>query len=265
MADKFYVICTTPRSGSNLLCNLLESSRVMGHPKEFLNLDSVILPFAQRNNLLNNESQICLDTYLDNVVPKFSSKNNVFGMKLLYDQFEPYMELNVIREFIHQCKFIWLLRKDVLSQAISMYIANETNEWTSFNEQTNQEQENKNRREFVDYNESKINNYLTKLAKLNLNWIEFFSVNQLDYLPVTYEDVLKNTNQVCHSICDFCEIETDHEFSLKQASFKKQGDDLNTRFRDAFRKSSVMNLAIPTEVKEIELRGIRLADCNLNS
>ena len=132
MTNTFYVICTTPRSGSNLLCNLLESSGVMGYPKEFLNLDSVVLPFAQRNNLVDSESRIYLDSYLEQVVKKFSSRNNVFGMKLLFDQFEPYMQLNVIRQFIPRFKFIWLLRKDVLSQAISQHIAKETNEWTSF-------------------------------------------------------------------------------------------------------------------------------------
>lgn len=264
MTNTFYVICTTPRSGSNLLCNLLESSGAMGQPKEFLNLDSVILPFAQRNNLIDSESQIYLDTYLDQVVKKFSSKNNVFGMKLLFDQFEPYMELNAIRKFIPQFKFIWLLRKDVLSQAISQHIARETNEWTSFNERNNQEKEHKSRREFVDYDENKINRFLKKLAKDNLNWIEFFSVNQLDYLPVTYEDLLKNTNQVCHNICDFCGVKTDYQFSLQQASFKKQGDEINERFGAVFRKDSAMNLAKQTENQEIQLRGIKLADHNLS-
>ena len=263
MTNSFYVICTTPRSGSNLLCNLLESSGVMGQPKEFLNLDSVVLPFAQPNNLIDSESRIYLDTYLDNVVNKFSSKNNVFGMKLLFDQFEPYMELNVIRQFIPQFKFIWLLRKDVLSQAISQHIARETNEWTSFNEQNNQEKENKSRREFVDYDENKIGSFLKKLAKDNLNWIEFFSVNQLDYLPVTYEDLLQDTNQVCHNICNFCGVKTDYQFSLKKASFKKQGDEINERFRAAFRKSSAMNLARQTENQEIQLREVKLANRNL--
>ena len=262
MTNNFYVICTTPRSGSNLLCSLLESSGVMGHPREFLNLDSVVLPFAQRNNLIDSESRIYLDTYLDHVVKKFSSKNNIFGMKLLFDQFEPYMELNAIRKFIPQFKFIWLLRKDVLSQAISQHIARETNEWTSFNEQNNQEKENKSRREFVDYDESKIGSFLEKLAKDNLNWIEFFSVNQLDYLPVTYEDLLQNTNQVCHNICNFCGVKTDYQFFLQQASFKKQGNKINERFRAAFCKSSAMNLAIQTDVKEINLRGNKLANSN---
>ena len=128
------------------------------------------------------------------------------------------------------------------------------------NEQNNQEKEHKSRREFVDYNEAKINKFLGKLAKDNLNWIEFFSVNQLDYIPVTYEDILQNTNQVCHDICDFCGVETDHQFSLSKASFKKQGDDINERFRVTFRKSSAMNLAVPVENQEIELRGIKLSN-----
>lgn len=264
MTNKFYVICTTPRSGSNLLCNLLESSGVMGHPKEFLNLNSVILPFANRHNLINlDESRIYLDHYLNSAVDKFSSKNNVFGMKLLFDQFEPYMELNNVRQFLQNFKFVWLFRKDVLSQAVSMHIAKETDEWTYMNEQNNQEQEKKNRRDLVEYDEQKINKFLKKLAKDNLNWVEFFSINQVDYLPVTYEDILLDANQVCHSICDFCGVETSHKFSTSQAKFKKQGNNINEKFMTTFRQNSIMNIAKMTESYEIEIRGNKLACHNV--
>jgi len=261
MTKKSYIICTTPRSGSNLLCNLLESSGVMGQPKEFLNLDSVILPFARRNSLMNLEdSFLYLDTYLDSAVDKFSSNNNVFGMKLLYDQFEPYMELNNVRKFLQDFKFIWLLRKDVLSQSVSMHIAKETNEWTYLNEQNNQKEENKNRRDFVKYDEAKISQFLKKLAKDNLKWIEFFSINQIDYLPVTYEDILLNTNQACHNICDFCGVQTNHEFSIKQAKFKKQGNNLNEKFMTTFRNNSALNISRATDSYEIDIRGTKLVE-----
>lgn len=260
MTNKFYVICTTPRSGSNLLCNLLESSGVMGQPKEFLNLDSVILPFAQRNNLIDSESRIYLDKYLNSTVDKFSSNNNIFGMKLLFDQFEPYMELNSVREFLQNFKFIWLFRKDVLSQAVSMHIAKETNEWTYLNEQQNREQENKNRRDFVQYDELKINKFLRKLAKDNLNWIEFFSINQIEYLPVTYEEVLLNSQQICHKICNFCGVETNYEFAIKQAKFKKQGNELNEKFIATFRGNSNLNISKSTNIHEIEIRKTKLAE-----
>ncbi len=34
-----YLICATPRSGSTLLCGLLESSGVAGHPASYFNRD----------------------------------------------------------------------------------------------------------------------------------------------------------------------------------------------------------------------------------
>src|SRR5436309_2455443 len=120
-----YAVCTTPRSGSNLLCDLLEGSREMGCPREFFNLQSFVVPFAEHHGLIE-DSRVPFDRYLDQVVDVFSTSNGVFGTKLLFDQFEPYMALASVRSFLKSCKFIWLIRKDVVAQAVSMYIANAT-------------------------------------------------------------------------------------------------------------------------------------------
>ena len=48
MDKKIYLICTTPRSGSNLLSSLLESSELMGKPSEYLNIKGTI-PLLAKN------------------------------------------------------------------------------------------------------------------------------------------------------------------------------------------------------------------------
>ena len=235
MADKFYVICTTPRSGSNLLCNLLETSGVMGQPSEFLNPEGSLIPGAKKYELIESDYTINLDKYLDKIIAKHSSKNGVFGLKLLYDQFENFRNFRQVKNIFKKSKFILLLRKDIVAQAVSMHIATETDMWKSF-------EENEEKRKMVDYKEDKISFYADRFVRQDLRWIDFFSINQLEYLQVFYEDILINPHKICSQICNFCEVETEHHFSLGSTKFKKQGNELNEKFIQMFRHNSDFNI-----------------------
>ncbi|WP_413167431.1 Stf0 family sulfotransferase [Capilliphycus salinus ALCB114379] len=258
MDKKTYVICTTARSGSNLLCDLLASSKMMGNPKEVLNVDSMLRPYCEKNGLFEQNSQVSMTTYLDHIVNSLSSKNNVFGMKALFDQLEPFLRLEAVKELLQTSKFIWLVRRDLVAQAVSMYIARVTNEWTSMNEKQNQEKENKSRRDDVQYDRDKINHFMEYLTQQNLKLLDFFAINQIDYLQVYYEDILVNPNQICQEICKFCDVEVEHEFSIDSASFKKQGNELNEKLATKFRQESSLNLSVQLQDTEINLREITI-------
>ena len=258
IAQKSYVICTTPRSGSNLLCGLLTSSKILGKPNEVLNVDSVLRPFCEKHNLFEDNFQISMNNYLNCAREKRHSKNNVFGVKILFDQLEPLLDSKEVRQLLQTSKLIWLVRKDVVAQAVSMYIAKATDEWDSIDEQRNKGNESKSRRDKVQYDGKKINNYLDYLVKQNLQWLKLFSVNQIEYLQVYYEDLLLSPQQVCQDICKFCGVETHHEFSIDSVRFKKQGNELNERFANTFRQESSLNLSIKREDQEIQRRGITI-------
>ncbi|WP_026793727.1 MULTISPECIES: Stf0 family sulfotransferase [Planktothrix] len=257
---KSYVICTTPRSGSNLLCDLLAASKVMGNPQEFLNVDSMLSPFCKKNGLVDTESKVNLESYIKLVMEKFSSQNQVFGMKALFDQLEPFLELNSTRQFLQNSKFIWLVRQDVLAQAVSMYIAQATDEWTSLNEENNRQQENKNRRDTLKYNQEKIDKKLKYLTRYNLKWLEFFAINKIEYLTVFYEDIFKNPTLACQDICRFCGVETDYSFPMEKAKFKKQGDQINETFITTFSENSGLNLKNISPTFELDIKGVKLIE-----
>ena len=258
MDKKTYAICTTARSGSNLLCDLLNSSKMMGNPKEILNVDSMLRPFCERHHLFQDDSQIAMNDYLNFAIDKLSSKNNTFGMKVLFDQLEPFLDLQAVRQLLQTSQLIWLVRRDVVAQAVSMYIARVTNEWTAMNETENQERENKNRRTEVQYDREKIGQFVKYLTQQNFNWLNFFAINQVDYLQVYYEDLLINPDLVCQNICKFCGVEPEEKFSLNNARFKKQGNELNERLAATFRQESPWNLNIQSEEKTLKVRKVTI-------
>ncbi len=235
ITNKFYVIGTTPRSGSNMLCDLLSSSRVMGNPSEFLNPKGSLIPLVKKYNLFDSQGRVSLSSYLSYMIEQRSTENNCFGLKLLFDQLDIFIEYDTVKQFLKQCNFIWLVRQDVIAQAVSLYIATETDSWKSF------EQEKKSRDQ-VEYNEEQISYFLDLIIHQNAKWEEFFLTNQIDYLKVTYEELLQKPRQICIKICQFCGVETEHKFLIKTVKFKKQGDSLNEKFAENFRNNSRMNL-----------------------
>lgn len=234
MEKTLYLICTTPRSGSNLLCSLLSQSGMMGRPGEYLNPTS-ISNLSNKHGLFSPGQPVLLDEYLNFLMQKFSSKNNVFGLKVLSNQFEPLINLPPLKAYTQRCKLIWLSRRDVIAQAISMYIASETDAWKSIHE-------NSEKRATVEYDEAKLARSTDLLTTYNLGWMQFFAINQVEYLSVTYEDLVAAPNDVCHQVCNFCGVYPDHTFSIEDSPLKKQGDDLNERFAEMFRQNSALNL-----------------------
>lgn len=118
-----YVICTTPRSGSNFLGALLESTGRLGHPKEYFNG-----PARRRNGLQNfpDDPELQLaEVFRLGVTP-----NGVYGLKIFAYQFD------LVRscrwpEVLPNLSYVLLEREDVLGQAISMVRAQQTDQYRS--------------------------------------------------------------------------------------------------------------------------------------
>ncbi len=255
-----YAIATTPRSGSNLLCDLLEMSDVMGAPREFLNITGFMVPFAQEYGLIREDSTIDCQEYLDQVVEAFASDNSVFGMKLVFDQLEFLFSLRAVRDFMKGMKFVWLVRKDVISQAVSLHIARETNEWDSFDEETHREKLGRSLRDKVEYDPFKIARYVEDIERQNKKWSEFFEVNEVTPLTITYEELIGSGEKVCNDILGFCSVAAVSITSIDESKYKRQSDDLNEIFCDRFRtERDVLSLDGTYSAREVvEEGGVRL-------
>src|ERR1700733_13987352 len=83
---KSYIVAATPRCGSNLLCNLMWQSGLLGAPAEYWNY---IKRQAPKQRIIGTgmmerlEATSPLD-YIAKLVACRTSKNGVFGVKLLF-------------------------------------------------------------------------------------------------------------------------------------------------------------------------------------
>lgn len=126
-----YVIASTPRSGSSLLCEGLESTGVAGRPAE------VFAPDFRRPwfDLWGLQLDAPFSDYLDAALRHGTGRNGVYGMKIQY------MHVGVLANWAcakGECVFeklfggalfVNLVRRDRRAQALSWFRAIRTNQW----------------------------------------------------------------------------------------------------------------------------------------
>ncbi|BBZ46464.1 Stf0 family sulfotransferase [Mycobacterium parmense] len=117
-----YVIATSPRSGSNLLCEALAHTGIAGRPAE------IGLKFR---------GDVPFDEYVPARIREFATDNGVCGVKLFWGHLQVLVRAGcasgdsdqVLEHFFPGAHYIRLIRPDRRGQAISLYRALATNEF----------------------------------------------------------------------------------------------------------------------------------------
>jgi len=125
-----YAICTTARSGSNLICDYLKNTRLLGAPIEALNPDAI----RQSKfflGLKDESGTVSLGAYLEWLRRITRSPNGVFGIKLLFEDFDTLRGLPALAGLLRNSRVIHLRRRAKLRQAISYYFAEMTGQWVA--------------------------------------------------------------------------------------------------------------------------------------
>lgn len=184
-----YVVCATPRSGSNFLCQLLASTGVLGRPREYFNAvgrrkyDDPAYPEDPR-------------LQLDRVLGTGATSNRIYGVKLhafqlapLLDQVDPFAELPRVRAIRQR-------RDDTLGQALSWARA----------QQTNQHRAGDPPEGVASYGRAQIDASLDFLARENAWWDDHLARIDVPVLEIRYEDLEADPQREVDRVADFLRI-----------------------------------------------------------
>ena len=120
--DVVYVVCTTMRSGSGLLCHGLRGTGLAGVPAEY---------FHPRQRARLAERWRCSDTtagYIRELRARRSGPNGVFGLKLHSHQMR---NLDALDSLLPGAGYVRLRRRDIDAQAVSLWTALQTRQFYS--------------------------------------------------------------------------------------------------------------------------------------
>ncbi|MBC8501377.1 MAG: sulfotransferase [DPANN group archaeon] len=222
--EKSYIICCTPRSGSNLLRLLLRETELAGNPKEH---------FGSMFKVVEN-GNIPYVEYLRKIKSFTSTPNKVFGTKMhwfIYEKFERFMKRtsyyknlkgdDLLREIFPNLKYIFLTRKDKIKQAISYWKAKQTRVWVSFgNEELAYKKE-------PVYSFKGINECLKKIELDEEKWLAFFKDNNLSPLTIIYEDLCENFEGAIKEVLKLLEVSIPKNLKVSKPKSRILSDDLS--------------------------------------
>lgn len=213
-----YIIAMTPRSGSSYLCDVLTKCNQFGSPIEVMNQN-----FIPR--IMQKIPGRTPDEYIRNVTRVRKSRNQVAGFKASWFQFKNFYDEVARPEFLTGFKYIYLTRRDLAAQAVSLYKATAS---TVFHTNIQHDDDAIRTLESMEYDYDSIDNWYRHIYQQEKGWNAFFYENNITPLCISYEDVEEDVLDVLRRIARFVGIEA-NELSMPEAPsvFKKIRDQRN--------------------------------------
>ena len=178
VADRGYAICTSGRSGSNLLCQYLSSTGLLGHPLEYFNA-------AGRRMFGLPDYPDEPDKQVDCIRTVGATRNGIYGVKIFPAQLDVVAKSIRWSERLPGLRFVRLGRRDLLGQAISWSRALQTGQWQSTVPACAP----------ADYDADQIHQCLRAAASDDARWGIFFARNGIEPAAIMYEDLVADPQE----------------------------------------------------------------------
>jgi trehalose 2-sulfotransferase len=256
-----YVICSTPRSGSYLLCGALVETGVAGIPTERFPRPPDFEVTTQRlEEAVTRWSSELESTptddaaYVRKILQQGTTPNGVFGIKIHRVQLDDairrigaYLGRNdlavphLLESAFPNLSYIWLRRRDKIAQAISLFKANSSMSFVQISGQR------PTTRIKIDYDEMKIAFYLSAIRNWDNGWRYFFDSNDIQPLIIEYEDLASSYVETVRSVLAFLRIPGADGISIGKPRYEQMSDGISAswiaRFKESRSKPS--RVAIP--------------------
>lgn len=214
-----YFICTTPYSGSKLLCAGLRQTDIAGRPREYFAVlgkklyeeQLAVSTKPENAHGVAKHRDICLgEDYLAAVFAYGTSRNGVFGTEVVWDYFDDlvcrlrqlsaYKEmpvLNLLSAHFPNLHFIWMTRRDKERQAAALWRAYQTA--SGMGDHTlSSGRELPARFEIIE-------RLALGIAADEANWLNFFKACGIQPITVIYEEFMTSyQTTIRHLLQDLC-------------------------------------------------------------
>jgi trehalose 2-sulfotransferase len=234
-----YLICATPRTGSTLLCGLLESTGVAGHPESYFNRKS-LTSYARQWNLPRSEQGLIDGAFVRAAVAAGSTPNGVFGARIMGETLPELLaalqalstaparsDLDLVTDAFGRTRFIHLRRWDVVAQAVSWARAEQTHFWHPGEEVLPGAQS-------PHYNRDLLERLAARVRALEEAWSNWFAGLGLVPHEIEYDDLARDPIGAARAALDFLGLDLPPDRSI-EVRHHRQADDLNADWIARFR------------------------------
>lgn len=242
-----YVICTSPRSGSTLLCRLLREVGHAGFPDSHFhepNLDEWLGCYGFRKEQFRT-SKDALTAVFQAALDYGRGTSEIFGLRLQRHSFDFFMEqLNVLYPYLPDDKsrliaafgetlFIHLTRESKLDQAISYVKATQSGLWHLAPDGTEIERLSEPKEPV--YDAAAISSQLQLFERMEAGWRAWFRNEGIEPLRVTYEELSAAPNMTLARVLEALGLEHEQIAAIAPPTVKL-ADTTNREWAERFQQ-----------------------------
>jgi trehalose 2-sulfotransferase len=263
-----YLICSTPRSGSTLLCEVLAATGVAGRPEEYYqHRRRTGLPRRPREYFEDAETpevvRILGDytrvddepslfdprrfpdypSYLEWTIERGTTPNGVFGAKVMWGYFNGFVDslraalgesvqptrTVLERSFPNLHGWIFVTRREKDRQAVSLWKAIQNWTWRR-DEDTHQVT-----REPLEYSFDALHHLTRQLTEHEREWWAFFGASGLRPLTITYEDLTADYERAALAALEHLRIAPPAELDFGGLRMSRQADAQSDEWLERYR------------------------------
>jgi LPS sulfotransferase NodH len=232
-----YVVCTIPRSGSNLLTDGLRDTRRAGIPKQFF------LPKSEARYAagLGLDPAVDYVAYVRGIVNKKTTRNEVFGFKLMSWYLEDFLnrlraahafgnstanDLELLCNAFPRLRFIRIVRRHKLRQALSTARALQTGLWKV--------QKGKSTLREPEFDPDLIEQSLREAERQEKVWNDFFQRIGVEPFEVEYERLCRDYEKTICAALNFLSIKLPRGANVGPPATTRQADDISRMWEKRF-------------------------------
>jgi trehalose 2-sulfotransferase len=255
-----YLVCATPRSGSTLLCHLLDGTGVAGHPEEYFEAlrhsgeprrpheyfdtdrhANIIERLAFRempgepgtHDPHPHWTPGTYDRYLDWAREQGTTPNGVFGAKLMWGYLGDFASLlrgldgladlpvpELLSRAFPGLRYVQITRGDKVRQAVSLWKAVQTQAWRGDARAAGETPE-------PAFSFRAINYLVRQLTAHDASWDAYFLGLGVEPLKVTYEELAEAPEPVVRRVLEHLGVDPPAGFAVRAPGLTVQADSLS--------------------------------------
>jgi trehalose 2-sulfotransferase len=236
-----YLICATPRTGSSLLCGLLDSTGVAGHPESWFRRQDE-LEFAARWGIADaSEGTFGYPDYFRAAAAAGSTANGVFAARIMWgtiDEVTAHLApvypghagsaVGLLSAAFGRTRFVYLRRGDVVAQAVSLLRAEQTGVWF----ETADERHEPTAEPGFDFGQAR--DLVRQIENENAAWEAWFTAERIQPYRVLYEELDADPVGIAAGVLSFLglDLPPGREITVRH---KRLADGLNARWIESYR------------------------------
>jgi LPS sulfotransferase NodH len=231
-----YIIASTQRSGTHLLCSVLRSTGIAGSPDEFF-LSKPGETWEKRWGAPSRNG------YVERVLQDNTGTNGVFGAVVMWNYFERMLQMlqeipahenlngaQVLAAVFGNPKYIWMRRRNRVEQAVSWAMACQTGVWAQRVGVTSQPHAT------PKFDFRVIDEWCNRISDHEASWANYFRENQIEPLVLYYEDVVACHRTAAERVLEFLALPLPHRMDIPAPAVEKQANEISAQWAASYRK-----------------------------